>query len=373
VKLKTAERVRSTTLRADRKRPALPLPTRVLLVGAVALLAVAVFATATGGIGTLGKALGASFSDFFANITATPAPSATPIVVADAPVIVSPAEPYTNQTTVDLQLSIPPDSVGDTRARVRIYASAEGGAPAQVAEAPVGETTRLVVPTELSPGRNDFTATLVSGGVESESSPVVTYILDTEPPTITLSDPKDGATVNGETVTLTGKTQGRSTLIARNEANGTSTSGTADSDGSFALTLALDPGPNGIQVQATDPAGNQGQLIIKLVRGSGKLTASLTASAYRIAVSRLPTTIQLTVTVTDPDGKPVEGATVTFTLTAPGIPPLALDTTTGGDGRAVFSTGLPKDVTAGSGMATVLVNTTSFGSVTDRKTLTFVK
>ena len=56
-------------------------------------------------------------------------------------------------------------------------------------------------------------------------------------------------------------------------------------------------------------------------RGSGKLRASLSASAYSISRARLPQTIQLTVTVDDPDGKPLEGAEVTFTLSIPGIRP----------------------------------------------------
>ena len=38
----------------------------------------------------------------------------------------------------------------------------------------------------------------------------------------------DGATVNAETATITGKTQGKSTVVARNEANGTSATATAD-------------------------------------------------------------------------------------------------------------------------------------------------
>ena len=50
--------------------------------------------------------------------------------------------------------------------------------------------------------------------------------------------------------------------------------------------------------------------------------------------------LQLRVLVTDPDGQPLEGATVTFSLTVPGIPPVAegADAITGGDGRALDAT-----------------------------------
>ena len=77
--------------------------------------------------------------------------------------------------------------------------------------------------------------------------------------------------------------------------------------------------------------------------------------------------------VTDPDGRPLEGTSVTFSLTVPGIPPVAKEAVTGGDGRATFTTTLPTGVTAGSGLATVLVATTEFGSTSAQKSITIVK
>ena len=64
---------------------------------------------------------------------------------------------------------------------------------------------------------------------------------------------------------------------------------------------------------------------LKVKRGSGKLTAKLTASTYQIKRSRLPEPITLTATVTDPDGKPLADADVTFTLSIPGIPTVTID------------------------------------------------
>lgn len=357
----------------DRRRRGLPLPARVLLVVAVVALGGAVFVSATGGIGSLVRALGASVSGFMDDITATPTPSSTPIIIADAPVIASPTEPYTNQPRVDLEVRVPDEFVGGSGVRVRIYLALEGQAAAPIAEVPVGSTIRLLVPVDLTPGRNDLSATIVEGGVESEASPVVTYILDTEPPTFTLSAPADGQTVNRPDVAITGTTQPRTTILARNEANATSISGQAATDGTFTLTLPLEPGPNGIRLTGTDPAGNAGELIFSVVRGSGALAATLTASAYRVSVASLPVSLQLSVLVTDPDGAPLEGATVTFSLTVPGIPPVAKEATTGGDGRATFSTTLPTGVTEGAGLATVLVATSGFGSTSAQKTITIVK
>lgn len=357
----------------ERRRKGLPLPARILLVVAVVGLGGAVFLTATGGIGSMVRALGASLAGFVDEITATPMPSATPFVIADAPVIATPPEPYTNQPRADLEVTVPDDVVGDPGVNVRVYLTLEGQAPAPIAEVPVGATIRLVIPVDLTPGRNDFSATIVEAGLESESSPVVTYILDTEPPTFTLTSPKDGQTVNRATVTITGTTQPRTSILARNEANGTSITGLAAADGTFTLDLPLEPGPNGIRLAGTDPAGNPGELIFRVVRGSGELTATLTASAYRISAASMPVSLQLNVLVTDPDGAPLEGATVTFSLTVPGIPPIAKEATTAGDGRATFTTTLPTGVTPGAGLATVLVATTDFGTTSAQRTITITR
>jgi hypothetical protein len=370
--LTTPQRYHTTPLHHERSKRTLPLPARLLLGVAVAALGVVVFAAATGGIGSLVSALGSSFGNFFGDILATPSPSATGVIVVDSPIITPPTEPYTNQTSVDLDISLPEAVAGNSAAAVRIYLTLEGQSPTPIKQAPVGPTTRLIVPVDLTPGRNDFSATIVEGDSESESSPVITFILDQDPPPIKVTSPKDGETINADTVTITGTTQGRSSISARNEANGISVVGSAESDGSFSISLPLDPGPNGIHLGATDPAGNASELVLNAVRGSGSLTATLSASAYRISVAGLPATIQLVVLVTDPNGQPLEGASVTFSLTMPGIPPLTFDTATAGDGRSTFSTTLPQSVTAGAGNATVLVTTTDFGSTSDQRTITIV-
>lgn len=357
----------------DRRRRGLPMTARLLLVVAVVALGGAVFATASGGIGSLVRALGASLSGFVNDISATSAPSATPTVVADAPVIASPAEPYTNQPSVDLEVTIPSEYVGDPTVRVRVYLALEGQEPAAITETTVGSTIRLIVPVDLTPGRNDLSATIVDSGIESEASPIVTYILDTEPPAFVLSEPQDGETVNRPDVAIAGATQPRTTLLARNDANGTSISGQAGADGTFNLDLPIELGPNAIRLKGTDPAGNEGELTFSVVRGSGDLTATLTSSANRVSVATLPVSLQLNVLVSDPDGLPLAGATVTFNLTVPGIPPVAKEAVTGGDGRATFTTTLPTGVTVGSGIATVVVATDAFGETSANKTITFVE
>ena len=114
-------------------------------------------------------------------------------------------------------------------------------------------------------------------------------------------------------MTIVGKTQARSSLVAKNLANNASVTGKAGDDGSFKLVLAIASGPNAIRVTATDPAQNQAAVLINVNRGAGKLRAEITASRYQFVRKRLPDDVTLSVVVTDPDGHPVDGATVTFT------------------------------------------------------------
>jgi hypothetical protein len=337
-------------------------------------LGVGVFIVATGGLTRAVAAIGDSVDGFLENLAATPAPRPTVAMVADAPLIERPSEPYTNQPAVDLVVTVPPDVVGDPATRLRLYLQLPDQVAAPILEIAIGSTRRVVVPgVQLTDGANDFTATLVGPAGESEQSPLVTFVLDVAPPNIVLTSPKDGATVNRAAVDLVGKTQGRSTLVARNEANNASVTGLAGSDGAFKLNLPLETGTNGITITVTDPAGNVASTVMALQRGTGKLSARVSASPYQLSVKNLPTTIELSVLVTDPDGRPLEGAQVTFILTVPGIPALTSERQTGGDGRAAFPTRIPNGATVGQADLSVLVTTAEFGTATDTSVVRIVK
>ena len=348
----------------DRRRP-LPLVVRLALVAVVVAIGMAVFSAATGGLTRVVSAIGGSVEGFIDDITRTPRPSATPLIVSDAPFLEAPEEPYTNVPTVDLVVTVPADVVGDPDTILRLYVALPEQAPAPIDELPIGTTRRMVIPdVVLTPGRNEFSVTLDGPAGESESSPVVTWILDQTPPKIDIATPKDGATINRAAVTITGKTQGRTALVARNEANSASTTGAAEADGTFSLSLPLATGTNGIHIQATDPAGNTAELVLSVKRGTGKLTAVVTAEPVRMSRKTLPRPLSITVLVTDPDGRPLEGARVTFVVTIPGLPPVTSESSTRGDGRTTFQTTVPKGATEGAIGVSVLVATDEFGQTT---------
>jgi hypothetical protein len=360
--------------RVERTRR-LALPFRFLLAIGLVSLGGGVLFAATGGLGKAAEAIGSTLSGFVTDLTATPVPSTPTLLESTTPLLDEPAEPYTNQPTIDLVGSIPDDLVGTKDGRIRVYVALGNQDPGVVTQIPVGRTTRFIVPgITLIEGTNAFTATIVGPGGESEPSPVVTYVYDATKPRITLASPKDGAVVNAKTVQLVGQTQPRSQVRARNATTGANVNGQADGRGNFSLILSIGDATNDIGITAVDPAGNEGHLVLAVRRGSGALLASLSGSASKVKLSSLPARTQFTVAVSDPDGRPLEGARVTFTLAVPGVPAItSKKIETGGDGTAVWSTWIPKGATTGLVSATVIVQTSQYGQTTDQTVMTIVK
>jgi hypothetical protein len=356
--------------------PGIALPFRLLMVVAVVALGGAVLLLASGGLGRVATAIGDTFTGFVTDLTSTPAPSAPPITVSDAPTLEPPDEPYTNQATVDLAGTVPADVVGQERALVRIYVAIGDGEAGPVRDVAIGPTRRFLVPgVPLSPGVNTFSATVIGPtDLESEPSATIAWVLDLSKPKITVTSPKNNAVVNAKTVKLDGTTQGRSALSARNVSTNATVAGASDNKGVFSLLLPIGNGVNRIEITATDPAGNVNTTSLSVRRGSGALTANVGASFYQLRLSKLPEPVQLSVTVTDPDGKPLGDAEVTFTVAAPGVTAIASSALrTDANGRASFRTSIPKGATEGQISVTAIVRTTAFGDVTDRTVITLLK
>jgi hypothetical protein len=343
----------------------------VLSLGVVLLIAV-VGLVAIGGFGTVGGALGSAVGGLVGRVMATPEPSLTPAPALEPPELAGPADPYTNQPRITLTGTLPSIAQEVTDGSIRIYVSIDGAAPTVVKEVAIPPTAAFTVPDlALSPGTNDFTATLVAGDAESDPSAVVTYVLDTESPDLAISSPSNGTTVNRDSVQVKGRTQPLSELVARNATNGATASGTADGDGAYVLVVPIASGTNDITVTSTDPAGNVATADVTVHRGSGKLIADISASDYRIARKSLPEPLTVRVVVTDPDGRPLVGAQVLFTITLPGVAPIVPSPiSTNASGVASFRTTIPRDATAGSGPITARVSTTEFGDVTARTVVT---
>ncbi len=351
----------------------LPIVFRIALALAVVALGAGILFVGANGIGAVVSALGANVTGFISNVTSTPSPKPSIATVSDAPSLRQPGEPYTSQSTVDLEVSAPPGLAGNPDHRIRVYLTLPDQAPSPIQELAIAAEGKTVIPVELEKGINDFTVTIVGPGGESDPSAVVRYVYDKSPPKITITSPKDNAIVNGKALTIKGKTQARTTLLAHNDTNGSSIAGTAEPDGTFSLSLSISTGVNKIRLTGTDPAGNESEATLTVRRGTGKLTVSLSASSYQIRRSALPQAVTLFATVTDPDGRPLKGVSVTFTLSMPGVPTVTTDTRTAADGSASFRTTIAKGVARGQGSATVLVSSDEFGSTEDFTVISIVK
>ncbi len=346
---------------------------RLALIAVVAALGVGVLYVGMAGFGKAASGLGSAVGGFIGNVTATPTPITSIAPITDAPALSLPVEPYTAESTVDLQVTVPQALRGSTDYKIRVYLALQGQGPGALQDVALADLPQTVIPVELTKGINDFSVTLVGASGESAHSAVARYVFDDTPPKITITSPKDGAIVNRAAVDIIGKTQARTVLIARNADNGSSFTGSAGADGSFTLSVALSDGGNDIAITATDPAGNHSEAALSVVRGTGKLTVVLGASAHTVKQDKLPEPVTLSATVTDPDGAPIPNAPLTFTLSIPGVPTVTQETTTNQNGKASFATTIPKGADIGQGNVTVLVSTDQFGSTQDYGDISIVE
>jgi hypothetical protein len=374
----TPSPARLNQYRRIERRRGLPLVMKLFLAASIALLGGAILWVGSGQVGPFVTSVAGGIGGFVSRVTAvasSPTPSGTPDV-GDAPTIVSPAEPITNEDTVDLTVNVPVSLVGKEGYSVRLYVTLPDAEADLVTDVPVGPTAaQLISGIQLANGRNDFQASIDGPGGESELSGVATIVLDTSKPKVTVISPKDGAKVTKPTVDIKGKSQAGSSIRLQNSANGSIATVDAGSDGLWLATIAVTDGANIVQITATDPAGNANSGQLTLVKGSGRMTASLTGSAYRFRASKLPKRLTLKVTVLGSDGKPLAGATALFTVSVPGLEAIvSREITTGADGSAPFSTIIPAGATPGSGLATVLVSADGEpGTATDRQVLTIIE
>ncbi len=362
--------------RIERRR-GLPLAAKALLAVSIVLLGGAILWVSVGQVGPLVTSaltgLGGLVSDAV-NVTTSPTPTAAP-EPAGAPSIEAPDNPYTNRETVDITVIVPAAATGVVGGTIRLYDSLADQEPELIREEPVGATSiHVFVGVTLSAGRNDMQAVVFGPGGEGERSEVATWILDRSKPKVSVITPKDNALVNRSNVTVKGKSQAGAEIRLQNAANGAIATTIAGSDGLWETPIAVANGVNLITVRATDPAGNENSAELTLRKGSGKLTAVLSASTYRFKASKLPKKITLTVTVTDPDGRRLKGAVALFTVSVPGLEAIvSAEAETDANGVASFTTTIPAGAQPGGGLATVLVTVSGQGDISDRQVLTVIE
>ena len=302
--------------------------------------------------------------------TARPTPARTaemePIVTL-VPRLTEPEAGLVRTPRVTVAGTLPDSVVGRRRFRIRIYVNGELVGTRKVPDS----ATFRVLAVPLSQGENRITVALKGPRGESPSSSPVVVTLDDVAPVVELDSPRDGAVVNAERVEIQGTTEPGSRLRIRNASRGGSVAAEADSSGAFRARLSLGPGTNTLVISAVDAAGNRSSSEVTVVKGEGEFRAEIRLSRTSVALDDLPVTLDIHVTVLDPDSRPVEGAEVVFSLSVPGIATSTYPATTGVGGvaswedRVIPETGaIPAD-----GLVTALV--TLPGGKTVRATASF--
>jgi hypothetical protein len=342
------------------------MPVAGLLAIAIVVLGGFMLWVGSSAVGPLVSSVVKGFGSIVTSVgNSSPAPSVLPSgAIADAPVIEPPDQEFTHSTTVDITVRVPASVAGTTGYTCRLWVTTANSQPI------IGTSQLVLSQIALVKGQNQFQASIVGPGGESKLSAIVTYVLDTSKPKVTIISPADGSSASKDTVTVKGKTQADSSVRIQNAANGATASDTADGTGLFSGSLAVATGTNDITVTVVDPAGNSNTATITVTRGTGKLKATITASTYRFRVAKLPRTVTFTATVTGADGHHLAGATALFTVAIPGLQVIvSSQITTDANGVATFSTNIPKGAMTGSGPVAVLI-TSGSDTTTARTVLT---
>ena len=175
--------------------------------------------------------------------------------------------------------------------------------------------------TPLENNSTSTTSTTVISGDDSTSSP---DILQSGLP-LTVTQPGDAATINGDSVIVQGNTAPGATVSINNGVV------TADSTGAFNATINLADGLNAIDVIATDNNNNQGEVLLMINAVPASSTPTSTTSDI------FPGTLPLTV-ISPADSATLSTNTITVQgQTSPGATVTVDDQTDLADANGNFS------------------------------------
>jgi hypothetical protein len=269
-----------------------------------------------------------------------------------APVIVPPDSAATKVASWTAEITIPTLSIPRQDLRLRIYRDGK-----QIRDVAVRKGSTMTVRNiPLKRGENSITAAFVGPGGVGPVSAAVAITLDQVAPSLRITAPAEGAVINSPSAEIRGITEPGVPVTVLNTSNSAKSEVTAAADGAFQTMIELGPGKNDISVTAADAVGNSTKNTRSVVHGTGKSDVQLTISQDTFRLRRLPTTFDADVLVFDADGVAVDGAAVTFTLSAPGQPTSRYDATTDHGAASWLGITLSRDATeAGTGFVTVMV------------------
>ena len=240
----------------------LPLIGKLGLIAAIALLGVGVLYLGAGGLGRIVGGIGSALGGFVTSVTATPTPLPSVAVVADAPTLQEPTEPYTQESTVDLVVTVPPGVVGDPRSADPRLPGPQGPIAGADPGGAAGGDTADDHPGRADQGRSTTSRSRSSGRAASRSRRRSCATSSTRHrPRSRSPRPRRArsSTARPSRSWARRRPARRSSPTTRPMAR--RSRGTAATDGTFSLSLALGTGINEITINGTDPAGNANELV----------------------------------------------------------------------------------------------------------------
>lgn len=311
--------------------------TLVVIVGAIGLAAIALpFITSIG-----------------ANGSATPPPAS---LEAGRPTLTEPSEPITAAATMTIYGNLPQDLLDKSDAIIRIIITRDDGSEITGAEINMPKTAGFnVAQIPLSAGTNVIEAVVVVNGVEGTRSAPITIVRDTSAPSLTVTAPTPGEIMNGDSVTVTGKTDKDIDVQVRNETTGTIESGRSTTKGAFSIGISLRDGANVLTITATDGAGNQTSKSVEISTTASVGRISIILNPGTIILSKKPIAFRITATATDSAGAPAANVRVCMYVTPFNLPPsVPACVTSDVNGRAAWDYLFPDNyVDEGRGLVTV--------------------
>jgi hypothetical protein len=230
-----------------------------------------------------------------------------------APQILAPAQTLTRDSTVDLTLLRPSglDPTSDYTLRIVVNGATERERPLPVQE------QFVIAGIALGEGENSIRAALIDGAGLGGTSPAITITRDTTAPVIRVTRPEPGATAYSERFQMRGRTEAGATLDVVDVATGATLETSVDAEGRFATELTLGVGANQLVLSSRDLAGNTASTHVVINRAESLAALTLTVSDDQLKAVDLPQRLVATAFIQDENGRPVDGAEVTFSLSPP--------------------------------------------------------
>jgi bacillopeptidase F len=252
--------------------------------------------------------------------------------------------------------TLPQDLLGKSDAIIRIIITHDDGSVIIGAEITMPKTAGFdVAKIPLSAGTNIIEAVVVINGVEGSHSAPITVVRDTSAPSLTVTTPTPGEIMNGDSVTVTGKTDKDIDVQVRNETTGTIEGGRSTTKGAFSISITLRDGTNVLTITATDGAGNQTSTSVEISTSASVGRISIILNPGTIILSKKPIAFRITATATDSTGAPAANVRVCMYVTAPNANPSSpVCATSDVNGRAAWDYLFPDNFnTEGRGLVTV--------------------